>query len=352
MSNTNFIKLTAISLLLFCMFIFCLAVTTIVTVQLFNPFKCGVSTNDILYFTNEYGFYARSGGTLFKYALDSQTAIFNVSQDGNRISYLTSQGADVNYHLINQFGEELSNVSMHGYVVSAQTLSPLGDKIAFVVYENTSLSGLSWLYVMNVDGTRLRALIELDSDISPLEIEWSPNGDFVLFNFGNGERSYIYMVGIEEPFVRNISTSRFSGSMSWSPNGRYISYYAMSSRGINSYGEVVIWDLQTDITTAIYQGYTVRRSTGWSSDSTQIAFMTNDQNYDSGIASYNIVTEDVSILVDRPDISESSPVWSVDNTRVAFTAIDDNFAMNIYAVNVETLQICVLAYNASEPIWR
>jgi Tol biopolymer transport system component len=97
--------------------------------------------------------------------------------------------------------------------------SPDGRQIAF----RSDRDGNGEVYVVNVDGTRLRRLTRNPaSDGGPL---WSPDGRtiaFARFRHGNSD---VYLMNADGRAERNLTrTPEYDGSPAWSPDGRRIAF--------------------------------------------------------------------------------------------------------------------------------
>jgi Tol biopolymer transport system component/tRNA A-37 threonylcarbamoyl transferase component Bud32 len=111
-----------------------------------------------------------------------------------------------------------------GGVVAPPAISPDGRLICFSYRKQ----GTAGLYVMNADGTNVRALV--DSFDVRGAASWSPDGEWVAVaaNQGEGTRLFKVPLGGGQP-VRLLDTLSFNPI--WSPDGRFIVYSEQQGGG-------------------------------------------------------------------------------------------------------------------------
>jgi len=99
-----------------------------------------------------------------------------------------------------------------------------GEKIAFVFTSQESKEGL---WVMNSDGTGRKMLAKRDTDYlgTPMRtIEFSPDGQKILFVPDNGNESEIYVINTDGSGLRGVTggITLGRGGASWSPDGEMV----------------------------------------------------------------------------------------------------------------------------------
>lgn len=104
-----------------------------------------------------------------------------------------------------------------GGVMAAPAISPDGTKICFTYRKQ----GREGLYVMNADGTNVRALV----DSFPVRgiASWSPDGKWIAAAGNQGDGTSIFKIPVDGgPPVRLLNTLSYHPV--WSPDGRMIVY--------------------------------------------------------------------------------------------------------------------------------
>jgi TolB protein len=191
--------------------------------------------------------------------------------------------------------------------------SPDGRRIAF---ERGGARG-SALYVMDARGGHLHAITK---QMSPARSpSWSPDGRSIVFagmplplpwNFA--QQLYITPSsgGGARQLTRYATFRGGAGSPFWSPNGKLILFWGMTSSGPGA---------RTDVWMIRPNGSGLRRLIGgatdpaWSPDGKRIVFVRSNQIYVATAAG-----RDARRLTNTPT-EKRSPRWSPDGTRIAFS---------------------------------
>ncbi len=104
-----------------------------------------------------------------------------------------------------------------GRVVAAPALSPDGQQIAFPVRRR----GATTLYVMNADGSNVRAIAEeLDVRGSPA---WSPDGQWIAIAADRGGQPVLFKIPSSEG-AAELLVKEYALDPTWSPSGRFLVY--------------------------------------------------------------------------------------------------------------------------------
>jgi TolB protein len=247
-----------------------------------------------------------------------------------RIAYIRPSPGSGSFHIYVIQPDGTSEVSVNEdtdlATYSGTSWSPDGTQIAF----NSDRSGNANhnIYVMNLDGSNLRAVVE-DSggDFAPA---WSPDGQKILFQAWRDDttRWDIYIVDIDgSNEQRLIGTELDEQLPSWSPDGSKILYQAGRE------------DIGTDIYLANADGSGVARVTSgngrvhsspaWSPDGSQIAF---ESNLHQAVIQGVVPVAEFELYVMNADGSNVKrmtfegtsnsqvrrPTWSPDGSQIAF----------------------------------
>jgi len=247
-----------------------------------------------------------------------------------RIAYMRRSLESGSFHiyLITPDGKTEVNLNDEADLAtySGPSWSPDGQQIAFA--SDRSGNANYNIYVMNLDGSNLRAVVEdTGGDFAP---SWSPDGQKILFQArrSNTTRWDIYVVNLDGSGEQVLANTTLDEQLpTWSPDGSKILYQA----GRDSIG--------TDIYVANADGSGVARLTSgngrlhsspaWSPDGTQIAFESNlHQAVVLGaipIAEYELYTMNADgsnikrLTFDGGANSQvRNPTWSPDGSQIAF----------------------------------
>jgi Tol biopolymer transport system component len=235
----------------------------------------------------------------------------------------------------------------------APTWSPDGDRIAFVSLRGDDFADPSVIFVMNADGSGVRALTAPEHEVGGLA--WSPDGTRIAFAQGGD----IYVMSQDGSNRRRITTGAASDDWpSWAPSEKIL---FTSTRG----GLEQLWTMDAD-------GSSVRRLSSelaaegtWSPTATQVAFVSardgapdandplewNEEVYLTGADG-----RAVKRLTHIPGNDHWPPSWSPAGDRLAFTS--DGCSQrdaDVYITNLAGSRIVNLTNHPSWdlfPAWR
>src|SRR6266498_4830623 len=80
-------------------------------------------------------------------------------------------------------------------------------------------SGMSWIAIMNADGSGQRRLPHTEGGESP---SWSPDGKRIAFNSNLSGEAKMFIVDVDGSRVVDLSKVGEGGQVAWSPEGRSI----------------------------------------------------------------------------------------------------------------------------------
>ena len=145
------------------------------------------------------------------------------TRDGKSIVWASGSDAPAELLLASANGGDTTAkqfVGRTGFETTSPTFSPDGKQIAFISPRPLTPQ----VYVMNVDGTRLRLLTPVVAGkrsyrTSP---DWSPNGEEVAFMQQMGDFQ-IWTINVKDRVMKQLTTEGENEDPSWAPDGRHLS---------------------------------------------------------------------------------------------------------------------------------
>jgi TolB protein len=218
-----------------------------------------------------------------------------VNQDGSGLLRLTDVYANDYYPAFSPLGGAIAFASNRGQgsfdlyfmVLSTSSLIPLTSEIgnAFspdfspdgerVVFGNRDEKGQTSLYIVNRSGENLRLLFEGPNYAGPTSIvgaAWSPDGVTIAFAMSSTQlfEYEIFLIkadGNEPPYQLTTGLLGITGSLDWSPDGRYL----LISAGPPNDKDIFKLDLQENVISRLTYGGN-NNSPSFSSDGEYIAY--------------------------------------------------------------------------------
>jgi hypothetical protein len=222
---------------------------------------------------------------------------------------------------------------------SAPAWSPDGTQIVFVRVQGSCYYGCAsqGLYVINSDGTGLRALTTSSQDGAPA---WSPDGTTIAFV--NGDRLHLLnlMTSSRSP-VPNLPAT-FVWDPAWSPDGTRLAFTCIVAGGN---ADICIANRDGTGFERLTTGDDYEGSPAWHPDGTRIAYHAS-----RGMTSDIIVIElgeDRGALVRLA--SGITPAWSGNGNRIFF----HGSPLGLYSMNADGSGLVQLSSEADfGPRWR
>ena len=252
-----------------------------------------------------------------------------------RIAYMRPSLTSGSFHIHVISPDGTSDVSLNDEAdlatYSGPSWSPDGTQIAFA--SDRSGNANYNIYVMNLDGSNLRAVVEdTGGDFAP---SWSPDGQKILFQAwrDNTTRWDIYVVNIDGSNEQLLISTKLDTIQleeqlpTWSPDGSKILFQA----GRNNIGtDIYVANADGSGVTRLTSGNgRIHASPAWSPDGTQIAFESNlHQAIPVGVtpdAAYELYVMDadgsnIKRMTFEGNVGSQvqKPTWSPDGNQIAF----------------------------------
>ncbi len=198
----------------------------------------------------------------------------------------------------------------------------------------TITRGEGGIYIVRVDGRAMRRVIEIDpvGNNWVLDLQWSPDGEWLLFTSDFNGVSDIYRVRLDGRWFQNLSNPLESGFYPvWSPDGRWIAFTS------DDEGHFELYRMRPDgsdrqrlvtLPAAIH-------IPAWSPDGEWIAFI---EVADDSQDIYRVRADgtDLQRLTDDPQRMVERLVWSPDGAWLIFQARRDDGDRAVFRTGIET----------------
>jgi len=243
----------------------------------------------------------------------------------------------------------LTDAGADGMVAAEPAWSPAGTRIAFVLSTPEHLgayAGDGDVFLMNADGTRL---IQLTHGLQAAHPAWSPDGSRIVFVRDQG--TSLVVMNADGSGAREIALDGGAyppyQSPAWSPDGSRIAFQASPSPGVDTNSAYVANVDGTGTTRATHGGSD--GTPAWSPDGTVLAYAGAD-----GIYLLDVASGSEHRLTDcrfREDCGrDSHPSWSPDGSRIAFARQDGaGTTVQVFVVNADGTGLLQLT---SGPEWN
>jgi len=177
----------------------------------------------------------------------------------SKLAFASDKDGNVEIYSINADGSDLKRLTNSPQLDGYPAWSPDGTRIAFV----SERDGNPEIYVMNADGTNLtRLTADPAYDYQP---SWSPDSRRIAFSSNRNSNTGIYIMSAY--VSRDVPTKVVdSGSEpEWSPDGNYIAF-------VNQY-KIYVLDVKTNQVTELVNDPNIAASEpSWLADSNQLSF--------------------------------------------------------------------------------
>jgi TolB protein len=166
------------------------------------------------------------GGNVERLTTNFLTDVFPaVSRDGKHIALTRDIDGYAQVFVMDAHGGQVHRLTRARGNSGLPAWSPDGRRIAFATDRNTPDEG-DEIYVMNADGSNVRAVTRNLPTTKDAWPSWSPDGKRLVFARETGSGSALYVVNVDGSGLLRLSreTSALDTQPSWSPNGKEIVY--------------------------------------------------------------------------------------------------------------------------------
>ena len=167
------------------------------------------------------------------------------TRDGKSIVWASGGEAPAELMLASANGDDSTArpfVGRTGFETTSPSFSPDGKQIAFISPRPLTPQ----VYIMNVDGTRLRLLTPVvpGKRSYRTSADWSPNGQEVAFMQQMGDFQ-VWTINVRDRVMRQLTTEGENEDPSWAPDGRHLSITTRRDPKIGGIRNIWILDTRT-----------------------------------------------------------------------------------------------------------
>lgn len=270
----------------------------------------------------------------------------NVIVPADQIAFESDQNGNQDIYLLDLRTNIVRNLSQNPVDEYAPAWSPDGKELIF--YADYNGDQHAELHILNLETMQTETVGDTIRDYR--RAGWSPDGLQLVYTIGYGQMQLIDDQG-------SVSLLGYGFNPRWSPDGRWIMYYADSRDSLNA--EIYALDIMESRLLNLTRNAAHDWSPAWSPDGTTIAFVTSrDGNAELYLMQncLNVVANcDLNLrrLTDNPR-TDSSPTWSPDGRMLAYETLQSG-THDLYLIDVTTLQerpLYVTSADERSPAWR
>lgn len=252
---------------------------------------------------------------------------------------------------VKEIGKQLTRHDRDGNFYNyTPTLSPLGDKIAFL----TDKSGYADIdLISSIDGKFIKKLISGEKNPSLEELHWlspgmgwSPDGKRLVFSAKASDKDALTILEIETGKISSYKWDDLEGVFggSWSPDGKRIVFNGI----YHGQSDIYVFDLEKKEKIKLTDDFFSDTRAVFSRDGTKIAFVSDRRDFmgkppeDFKMSEFDYRQTDIYVMnsdgsgmerVTTDEMNDTWPEWGPDNTKLLFTS-DRNGVSNLYVADL------------------
>jgi Tol biopolymer transport system component len=209
-----------------------------------------------------------------------------------------------------------------------QTLPPSTGQI-------TPPRGEGGIFVVRVDGRVRRRVIEIEpvGNDWVRDLQWSPDGEWLLFTSDLNQSLDVYRVRVNGRQLQDLTgSSGNNASPAWSPDGRWIAF--MSDRA----GDFALYRMRPDggDVQQLVAAFDQQRLPVWSPDGEWIAFVGLESDGAQDIYRVRADGTGLQRLTNNPQWFKEKLVWSADGAWLIFQAQRTDGARAVFRLSVDS----------------
>jgi Tol biopolymer transport system component len=259
---------------------------------------------------------------------------------------------------LDQVASRVTERGRFGSYSTSPTISPQGDRIAFISNRRAAGNVFDVVVVSAITGERLKTLIR--GEDSPMfeelnilnpNLSWSPDGRKLALTTKADGKLHLGIIDYE---TEDVQLHRFEkidalASVAWSPDGAKIAF----DGNTGGYQSIFVYNIETQELSNLTRDVFTDREPAWAPDSETIYFVSNrgdklragefvsgystmqdESFYQTDLYSIRIGSNRINRLTNTPNWSESQPAVTGDG-RMVFIS-DQNGIPNIYEYNFDS----------------
>ncbi len=149
------------------------------------------------------------------------------SPDGSQIAFLNKVGnAPISLWLVKSSGSDVHQIYVGPRDIVAAAWSSMGSEIAFAMAVDTDYSYQLFLIAPEKSSDTPQRVSQGMDDIGG-SLDWSPDGELLLFYAGPANGRNIYTLNVQSGEVTQLTFGGNNAAASYSPDGQYIVYNSL-----------------------------------------------------------------------------------------------------------------------------
>jgi len=263
--------------------------------------------------------------------IDTSTSLESAcsnEEDGNgMIVFYSDRDGNIEIYVMNSEGNDQRRLTFNEYADDSPALSSDGSRIAFISNRDDpdpagcSHTCFNQLYIINIDGSNEHRLI--GTDFSTHHPDWHPDGLIISFDTEADLQGDIYVVNVDGSGLRLLIEDGFWAD--WSPDGTQIVFASRRDGNV----ELYLADADGGNQRQLTHNNRFEYFPDWSPDANRIAYGVLE---DRAIYVMDANGENEQRLTQQGNAEDAA--WSPDGKWIAYQSSNDG-DFEIYAIKVD-----------------